>query len=304
MDKGIGKSNGKIILSGEHSVVYGAPAIALPFNLAEVICEITPAQSGIHFESDLYVGELKNIPDLMRGIKILIEHLIETFNIKVGLNISVLSKIPAQRGFGSSAAVTIAIIKSFYDYTNATLTKHELRKLSNIAEEINHKNPSGIDTETIISNKVLYYDRYNDNKELSFNLDAELIVVDTGTPASTKEAVQRVANNLENNFPNLEQLGLLTKEIKGNIENCDLTSLGENMTRSHRLLRKIQVSNDKLDDFVEIALRSGAYGAKLSGGGLGGCMIILSAKDKTTNILKNLKDHYDFQYWAINLKEI
>lgn len=298
------KSNAKIILMGEHSVVYGKSAIALPFFAAEIIARIQKSDSDISIDSEHFSGKLSQAPSLLKGVRNLIYEGLKLLNMEnEKIKITVESTIPSQRGFGSSAAVSVAIAKALFSYANKNLTVEMLTDLVGKAEKTHHENPSGLDGDTIISKQAIYFKKGNENIKLNFNLDLDLVVGDTGVPASTKEAVRKVARNKDKE-PFIEELGYLSNQVLKNIRNRDGESMGLNMNQAHRVLSQLGVSTDELDRLVNSSLKAGALGAKLSGGGLGGCMIALCKKDKTQDILNELKESGASSTWVLDLKEI
>lgn len=304
MSKVKARSNAKIILIGEHSVVYGKPAIALPFFAAEITALIEENDDGILIKSELFNGKLKNAPPILDGIRQLVDESLSILKIEdKNIKISLKSTIPSQRGFGSSAAVSVAIAKALFTFADQTLNSETLTKLVTNAEKIHHQNPSGLDGDTIISRQSIYFVKGKENIQLTFGMDLDLIVADTGIPASTKEAVQIVSNNL-NKERYIEDLGILSELVLKNIAEKDAVNMGINLSNAHKALQALGVSTKRLDLLVEQAIITGALGAKLSGGGLGGCMIALSKKDKTENIIKTLKKHGAQSTWILDLKEI
>ena len=174
---GVGKAHSKIIWMGEHSVVYGYPAIAIPLQGIEVECRIYPADEKIHF--DYY-------DTLSTAVYAALEYLNHT---DVAVSYDIRSEIPQKRGMGSSAAISIAAIRAVFDYFEQSIDMEMLEILVNKAEIIAHSNPSGLDAKTCLSDKAITFIRNIGFSTLDLGLDAYLVIADTGIYGNTREAV-------------------------------------------------------------------------------------------------------------------
>lgn len=279
--KGIGQSHAKIILIGEHSVVYGQPAIALPLpNVAQTVT-ITPRddmQRLIH--SSYFDGELTALPAKMRGVGKLIRTLIDRFDGNQDFwEMTIDSDLPAERGMGSSAATAIAIVRAFFDYYQQPLNRELLLQLAAIEEEITHRSPSGLDAATAASSSPLWFVRGKLGTPIPMHLNATMVIADTGVPGATREAVTAVHQLLEQSPTStqetIDHLGQLTKQAQSALQLNEVAKLGSILLAAHHDLQKLQVSNDDLDQLVKVSMANGALGAKLTGGGRGGCMFAL-----------------------------
>lgn len=287
---GVGKAHSKIIWMGEHSVVYGYPAIAIPLQGIEVECRIYPADEKIHF--DYY-------DTLSTAVYAALEYLNHT---DVVISYDIRSEIPQKRGMGSSAAVSIAVIRAVFDYFEQSIDMETLEILVNEAEIIAHSNPSGLDAKTCLSDKAITFIRNIGFSTLDLDLSAYLVIADTGIYGNTREAVEKVAQAEEKNLPHLAALGDLTEQVQKAITEKAIQKIGPLMTKAHAELQAIGVSIDKADQLVEIALKNGALGAKMSGGGLGGCIIALTeTKAQAEKISKALKEGGAVQTWIEKL---
>ncbi len=283
MKRGIGKSHSKIILIGEHSVVYGYPAIAIPLRKIGIECIVEEAKSNFFYNK---------VNTLSVAIFTALKHL-KKENAKIKYKIT--SQIPQKRGMGSSAAVSIAAIRAIFDYFAEDLTDELLEKLVNTAEIVAHQTPSGLDAKTCLSDKAI---KFIKNKEFSYidlNLDAYLVIADTGIYGKTSEAIQSVKNLGSKADIPLKKLGDLTDEMaKILTENSKSKSemidkAGKIMTKANTELGKLNITIEKTDLFVKTAIENGASGAKISGGGLGGCVIALA---KNLEIVEKIKDGF------------
>ena len=261
---GVGQAHSKIILIGEHAVVYGYPAISLPLLEVEVTCKVVPAESPWRlYEEDT----------LSMAVYASLEHL----NIKDAcIRCQIDSAIPEKRGMGSSAAISIAAIRAVFDYYQAELPHDVLEILVNRAEMIAHMNPSGLDAKTCLSDHPIRFIKNVGFTELEMDLSAYLVIADTGVYGHTREAIQVVQNKGKDALPFLHALGELTQQAEDAISQKDAEELGQILSQAHLHLKEIGVSSPEADSLVETALSHGALGAKMSGGGLGGCIIALA----------------------------
>lgn len=279
--QGIGTSHAKIILMGEHSVVYGQPAIALPLPSVQLSVTLSSRQDNQRIiKSRYYHGSLENLPSSMIGIKKLIDTLSASFNDhETGWDLKIESQLPAERGMGSSAASAIAIIRAFFDYYDEPLDRTLLLQLADVEEQITHRSPSGLDAATVSSDKPLFYVKGRIGVPIEMNLDASLVIADTRKKGATKEAILAVKDELKNNSEKAEEhikhLGELVNQTKGYLAQNDIVKLGDALNFAQTDLAALNVSDPSLDHLIHVARDNGALGAKLTGGGRGGCMIAL-----------------------------
>ena len=287
---GVGQAHSKIILIGEHAVVYGYPAISLPLLEVEVTCRVVPAATPWRlFEEDT----------LSMAVYASLEYL----NIKDAyIRCQIDSAIPEKRGMGSSAAISIAAIRAVFDYYQAKLPHDVLEMLVNRAEMIAHMNPSGLDAKTCLSDQPIRFIKNVGFEELAMYLSAYLVIADTGVYGHTREAIQVVESKGKEALPFLYALGELTQQAEEAIKARDAVMLGEILTKAHGNLKEIGVSSLEADALVETALHHGALGAKMSGGGLGGCIIALVADyHQAQDLAERLEEKGAVQTWIESL---
>lgn len=333
----VGQASGKLILMGEHSVVYGQPAIALPFAGVGVTATVSPSNHPLSVACDFYRGVAYAMPEVLRSLKHAIHLSLQTIE-ELGLNTSFVhqrtrqvfinneltladasfsksphlhieidSTIPAERGMGSSAAVAVAVTRGLFNYFGQELSEQNLWRIVQEAETIAHGNPSGIDTATTSGTRPIYYIKDQVMDTMEMNMDAVLVVADSGKTGHTLEAVQAVKTLLDQEKlkgksllieESIHDLGRLTNQAKDALENNLPNRLGDLMNQAHERLQNLTISNDQLDSLVARARQAGALGAKLTGGGRGGCMIALAANmDQATTIAQELSLAGASQTW-------
>ena len=287
---GVGQAHSKIILIGEHAVVYGYPAISLPLLEVEVTCRVVPAATPWRlFEEDT----------LSMAVYASLEYLNIT---DAYIRCQIDSAIPEKRGMGSSAAISIAAIRAVFDYYQEKLPRDVLEILVNRAEMIAHMNPSGLDAKTCLSDQPIRFIKNVGFEELAMDLSAYLVIADTGVYGHTREAIQVVESKGKEALPFLYALGELTQQAEEAIKARDAVMLGEILTKAHGNLKEIGVSSLEADALVDTALQHGALGAKMSGGGLGGCIIALVADyHQAQDLAERLEEKGAVQTWIESL---
>lgn len=307
---GIGEAFGKIILMGEHAVVYGAPAIAMPFFSVGVKCTVHSHEGDTYIQSICYDGPLKKSDNTIQGIKELIQVSLDYLEQpNHNLKFIIESLIPPQRGLGSSAAVSVAIVRALFDAYKVNLSIDVLNHLVNIAESIHHFNPSGLDSATILNEEITQYQKGNGLQSIQSNMEGFLIVGDSGIEGNTKEAVSEVKSRMDQHpqmmQAEIETISQLTFKGVLALQENNIHTLGYLMTQNHRALAKLGVSNEIMDHYVDVALEAGAFGAKLTGGGKGGCMIaIVDSIVEANKISETLKKEGMKETWIYNMKEV
>lgn len=279
---------GKTILFGEHAVVYGRPAIAVPVSgcRARVTVADMHADTGIRLvASDLgkrYAGTGGAVDDDGRFLQAALLLVLRELGIDgaaLDLEVTVDSDIPIARGMGSGAAVSAALMRAVAEHLGAALEPQRLSELVFTTEKLLHGTPSGIDNTTVVYEQPVWFVSGQSPMPLRLASRLTLLIGDTGVPARTRESVAMVRRRHQETPEALEgcfdAIGEVVYQAREALTRGALENLGPLMDHNHALLSAIGVSSPELDRLVQAARDAGALGAKLSGGGMGGCMIAL-----------------------------
>lgn len=288
---------GKIILFGEHAVVYGRPALAVPVTQVYTDVEVSDArQDGIWIEAPAIQlhAELKALPS-DHPIAAAIHNFFFLFRISPypNLAIQITSTIPVASGLGSSAAVTVALTRALAAHLGCSMKDEDVNAFTYEIEKIHHGNPSGIDNTVITYARPVYFVKSQPIETFKVRQPFTFVIGDTGIPAPTNESAEAVRNlwlkdpaRLESLF---DKIGDVSFSARCAIEAGMYEWLGELMNKNHILLQELTVSSPELDRLVEAARSAGALGAKLSGGGRGGNMIALVRSEMADTVSLVLK---------------
>jgi mevalonate kinase len=277
---------GKIILFGEHAVVYGRPAIAVPVDQvsarALVMAEPRRPSGSVHILApDIGMdADLRDLPD-EDPLAMAVRGLLSSLKIEQppAFTLQVSSTIPLAAGLGSGAAVSTAVIRALANFFGVLLPDERVSALVYEVEKRHHGTPSGIDNTVIVYRMPVYYVR--GKAVQTFRVDAPFTIVigDTGVASPTALAVGDLRRLWQADPERYEALfdaaGQIARQARQLIESGQPGELGPLMDENHRLLQQMTVSSSELDRLVQAARNAGALGAKLSGGGRGGNMIAL-----------------------------
>ncbi|HHQ49272.1 MAG TPA: hydroxymethylglutaryl-CoA reductase, degradative, partial [Acidobacteria bacterium] len=275
--------HGKIILFGEHAVVYGSRAIAAPVPLA-VRARVTDTNRGIWVVMPRWGVEqrLHEDPRKRSSIEKTAALILEQLGlIDKQMRIEVFSEIPRAMGLGGSAAVAVAIIRALDLHFKLGLSDDEVNTLAFEAEKVAHGTPSGIDNTVATFGRPLLYRTGTppEIEEVEFPKPLRFVIGITGKESLTAKMVARVREAHEKNRAVIDRvfrgIDALAGQALNAIKRYDLERLGNLMNVCHGLLNSLQVSSWEIEELVQIARENGALGAKLTGGGGGGSMIAL-----------------------------
>lgn len=264
-----GSAPAKAILMGEHFVVHGAPALAVPVKSLslQVVLEETPEQEPLPGHLGFCFWTAREAFDR---------------ECSVPLSVQVKSSIPEGAGLGSSAALSLAMARAVAKAFQTPMVDATLREVSMVCERQAHGKPSGIDTEVCLVGRPVWARPGAPFEALEGEGlgDVGLIVMDSGPGGATSRMIQRVSEFGETNQARFQALVSESRErsfkarealLGGQVE-----SLGALLNEQHGALQEIGVSTDPLDRVVACARELGAAGAKLSGAGGGGVAVAVA----------------------------
>lgn len=279
----IGTACGKIILFGEHAVVYGRPALAVPLSQMRASATVEPGQAqGIVIRardlgSEVWLQDATLDDALARITRLTLD----TLEVNGDLEITVASEIPLASGFGSGAAISTAIVRGLADYFGRTLTADEISMLVYETEKLYHGTPSGIDNTVIAYEQAIHFVRRpNGEREITpFQVARPftLLIANTGIASPTKITVGDVRRGWEQDPMRYEKIfyavGGIVREAQSALANGENEQLGALMQRNQAELAAMGVSSPEIERLLDAGQLAGARGGKLSGGGRGGNVI-------------------------------
>ena len=300
----------KVILLGEHAVVYGRPAIAVPISQLCATAEIAPGPPGsgltiVSADLGQRVSVEKAAADdpLAEIARLTLTHLEASPPDAV---LTLTSTIPIAGGMGSGTAVSTAIVRALAALLERDLAPAEVSRLVYQVEKLHHGTPSGIDNTVIAYERPVYFVKDHRLTPLSVGVPLHLLVADSGIASRTREVVADVRAGWEAQpvrFDFLfDQIADLVEEAREAIEEGDPYLLGSLMDQNHEHLKSLQVSCPELDEMVEAARFGGALGAKLSGAGRGGNVIALVDEPGSREVEEALEEAGATSVTAVSLE--
>ena len=287
---------GKIILFGEHAVVYGRPALAVPVTQVHADVKVLDgSRPGIWIAApDINVDAELNTFASDHPIASVIHNFLFLSRVSSfpNLEIKIASTIPVASGLGSGAAVTVALARALSLHLHHSMNDEEVNAFAYEIEKLHHGTPSGIDNTVVTYAKPVYFIKGQPIETFKIGQPFSIVIGYTGISAPTKESVEDVRHLWRNDKSRWEtmfdKVGEISFTARRAIEAGKSEMLGELMNENHALLQKMTVSSLELDKLVEAARNAGALGAKMSGGGRGGNMIALVEPERSEEVASAL----------------
>lgn len=299
--KSVASAPAKIILFGEHFIVYGGKAVLCSIDKRITVESELTRTNNIEIESGL--GRLvipksdsyKNADSVFRPLVYIAQKMLEKFNSESGMRIRVSSEFPSGVGLGSSSACCVAAAGSISGLFEKH-TKEEILKIAIDAERTIFENTSGADCTACVYGGILEYNKDGHIRKLEFTPKFELVVANSGIVHSTSKVVSMVRqfrDEKQEMFSSLcvQEAGLIEEALNA-LQKNDLEKIGRLMTQNQEFLEKIGVSNDTLSSMIRL-VKGVSYGAKLTGAGDGGCIIALADKTNLEKAQSALAKKYE-----------
>ena len=300
---------GKVILFGEHFVVYGVKAILCAINKRITVTAEKNNEKKISIKSnigDLELEPNKPISDINSPLKpfyYLANKIIQNKNS--GIKINVESEIPLGVGLGSSSACCVAgaaaISKLFEN-----ISKDEILKLAIEAERTIFQNTSGADCTVCTYGGLMEYDKKNGFSKIESEPNFHLVIANSNIEHSTKNVVSEVRKFKEKNEKEFSKLcedeSDLIENVLELLKENNVKDIGQKIIQNQEYLETIGISNEKLRDMIQIGQNS-SFGAKITGAGGGGCIFSLTDESNLKSTIKEFKDkNYECFFVKIDFK--
>jgi mevalonate kinase len=289
-----GSAFGKVILLGEHAVVYGVPAIVVGIDRGATAWvaaadngEAKGGPSELVLSADGRERSLTVMADATSDLARAFRALLEACGVTAPVRVEAATDLPAAAGLGCSAALGVAIVRALDAWLGRpAASPDETIERAMAWEKIFHGNPSGIDATAAARGGCLLYERSHGGvrmHELRFSTPLTLAIGHTGIPSTTREMVEHVAK-LRDRRPDLVEKSFdgirsLVNNARLALEANDSVGLGRLMDLNQMLLSGLMLSTEEIEAMCRIAREAGALGAKLTGSGGGGCVVALVESD-------------------------
>jgi len=306
--KSTASAPGKIILFGEHFVVYGVKAILCAINKRVTVTAKTISENKISIMSS--VGKLVSAPkkplaeiDIqLRPFYYLADKMIQKYDEKSGMEITIDSEIPLGVGLGSSSACCVAGAAAISGVFTKK-SKEEILQMAIEAEKTMFPNTSGADCTVCTFGGIMQYDKQTGHSKIDFEPRFHLVIANSKIEHSTKEVVSIVNHFKEKNEERFSKIcneeDNLIDDVLVCLKKNDLKGIGIDIIKNQEYLESIGVSNEKLRNMIELANKS-SFGAKITGAGVGGCIFALTDETNMEDTIQQLREN-DYDCFSVKI---
>jgi len=299
------KAPGKIIIAGEHFVVHGSFALAAAIDRGSTVRASLTDRSLISSKKLGLTAELPNkvpyrLAPLAEALKATLNYLEEKRTVKIEIE----SDIPVSAGLGSSAAGSVALVAAASSALGHTLKKEEITKLAMVSEKIIHGNPSGIDPAISTHGGVMLFKKDKSQRPIKLEKPIDFIVYFSGSGQSTSKMIRKFSQAKYSSPSTFKALvdssSKLVETAASALVAGDINLLASILNFNHTILSSLGVSSNKLNTLVESTLKAGCLGAKMTGGGGGGCIIALPGSGEAHNVLEKISKNAT-EVWQVRI---
>jgi mevalonate kinase len=273
---------GKVILFGEHAVVYGRPALAVPVTQVQATARVERSSGGFWINVPA-LGHRHQLEEAApeNPLALAVRQVLARAGRSSvpACELTIESTIPIAAGLGSGAAVCTATVRALAGFLDLKLSDAEVSDLVFQTEKLLHGTPSGIDNTVVAFGQPVYFVKGQPPRPFQAAQPVHLLIADTGIPSPTLTTVADVRAGYEREPQRytriFDDIGALVELARTHLQAGTPAALGPLMNQNHKLLQALGVSSPELDHLDVTALAAGAAGAKLSGGGRGGNLLAL-----------------------------
>ena len=298
---------GSVKLFGEHAVIYDRVGVSASFGRYATV-RIVPADSGkieislpdlglyetfteqnikeLHNSVDLAVSSKnhKRLHDLRQGSFALpFLYILGTAFVQKGfkpIRVDVRSEVPRRSGLGSSSSIFAALAEELSAHFKMGLSKQGVAELANLGDIVVHGSPSGIDVNTCVHGGILRFRKKEGIAPLISGKQVPVLIINTNVAKDTGEMIARVAKQYAEDktgtdriFDDMQEAAFAGIDA---LKNSDMVSLGAELGRAEKCFERLGLNTRETDDIITVAKKYGAYGAKISGAGGGGCVLAVA----------------------------
>lgn len=286
-----GDAHGKLILVGEHAVIRGFPAVAIPLSTVSATATFRSRRGPFRLITSFGGGDLVSGPESTAGLRACVRATFAALGLDGGDHeLVVRASIPIGVGLGSSAAVAVASVRAIFAAAEKAPEFDVLRSLADIAEQHAHGSPSGVDVATVSLDSAICYTRDKGPEPVPLGAPLTLVVADSGIPSRTRDAIQHVRDRA-GRFPRgtgflLAKIGELAGPMRLALAQGSPEMAGRLLNRAQEVLQALGLGIPATNHLVDAARRAGACGAKATGAGLGGSVVAVARGDREAGEIK------------------